>query len=399
MGETVTLTAAVLPGDATNRNVTWSSSNNAVASVTNGVVTAVGKGTATITVTTVDGGKTATCTVTVNDPIGDVETLISQIGTVTLERKGAIDAARAAYDVLTDDQKAYATGLSTLIAAEKAYADLKAVADKEAVGRKAAADVDAQIAAIGTVTLNSKNTIDSVRAAYNALTADQKAYVQNLDVLEAAEAQYKKPKDQQTTLIELIIAGASNPKLPFTDVSKADWFYDEVNGAWQAGLINGMTETTFEPNGNLTVAQAIKLAAALHQRNAKGKVYLENGTDLWYSTYVQYAVDNGIIEAKYQNYSAAQMNAAATRAEFVHILHGAVDYYKWINSVADNAIPDVKSGSLYAAEIYELYRAGILTGSDAAGTFYPTSSIKRSEVAAILIRMFDKDVRQSVNLG
>ena len=56
-------------------------------------------------------------------------------------------------------------------------------------------------------------------------------------------------------------------------------------------------------------------------------------------------------------------------------------------------------GHVYAAEIYELYRAGVLTGSDAAGTFYPNSSIKRSEVAAILIRMFDTNARQAVTLG
>jgi hypothetical protein len=66
--------------------------------------------------------------------------------------------------------------------------------------------------------------------------------------------------------------------------------------------------------------------------------------------------------------------------------------------VADNAIPDVKMGDKYADEIYEFYRAGILTGNDAAGTFAPDSNIKRSEVAAILIRMFDVSARQSVTL-
>ena len=68
-GQSDTLTATVEPANATNRDVTWSSSNTAVATVNNGVVTAVGDGTAVITVTTVDGGKTATCTVTVNTSI------------------------------------------------------------------------------------------------------------------------------------------------------------------------------------------------------------------------------------------------------------------------------------------------------------------------------------------
>jgi len=66
VGNTETLNATITPSNATNQNVTWRSSNSAVATVsTSGKVTAVAKGTATITVTTVDGGKTASCTVTV----------------------------------------------------------------------------------------------------------------------------------------------------------------------------------------------------------------------------------------------------------------------------------------------------------------------------------------------
>jgi len=76
-GETGTITATVGPSTATNKNVTWSSSNTAVATVANGVVTPVAVGTATITVTTIDGAKTATSNVRVIDTSifskGDVE--------------------------------------------------------------------------------------------------------------------------------------------------------------------------------------------------------------------------------------------------------------------------------------------------------------------------------------
>ena len=65
IGGNETLTATVAPDNATNKNITWESSNTAVATVNNGKVTGVAAGTATITVTTVDGNKTATCTVTV----------------------------------------------------------------------------------------------------------------------------------------------------------------------------------------------------------------------------------------------------------------------------------------------------------------------------------------------
>ncbi len=66
VGETVTLTAAVEPSNATNGNVTWASSDSAVAAVSNGVVTAVKEGAAVITATAADGsGIFASCTVTV----------------------------------------------------------------------------------------------------------------------------------------------------------------------------------------------------------------------------------------------------------------------------------------------------------------------------------------------
>ena len=72
-GATETLIATVNPSDANNKAVTWSTSDPLVATVANGVVTPVGKGTATITVTTVDGGKVATCAVEVKQAVDKTE--------------------------------------------------------------------------------------------------------------------------------------------------------------------------------------------------------------------------------------------------------------------------------------------------------------------------------------
>lgn len=67
-GKEGTLTATITPSNATNQNVTWKSSDTKVATVDNGLVTAVAEGTATITVTTTDGNFQDTCTVTVTQP-------------------------------------------------------------------------------------------------------------------------------------------------------------------------------------------------------------------------------------------------------------------------------------------------------------------------------------------
>ena len=183
---------------------------------------------------------------------------------------------------------------------------------------------------------------------------------------------------------------------PFYDVDSNDWFYEPVKSAWANELIDGVTARYYMPDNTLTVAQAVKLAAALHQKQSVGFVTLQNGGTHWYDNYVNYAVANGLIEAAYQSKSAEAMNAPVTRAEFVHILSKTLVGAKQLNTV--NSIPDVKAGDAYADEIFAFYRAGILTGSDRLGTFHPESSLKRSEAAAILVRLYDATQRQYITL-
>ena len=179
---------------------------------------------------------------------------------------------------------------------------------------------------------------------------------------------------------------------PFTDVKEGDWFYGDVYKANRMGLINGKTAELYKPNDNMTYAEAIKLAACMSQYKAEGKVTLKNGTVNWYDTYVDYAKAHGIPT------DFADMNAKITREDFVHVFFHALpaDSYKSINKIG--AIPDVSADAPLYSEIMTFYSAGILTGSDAKGTFNPTSSIKRSEVAAIITRMMDASARKTVTL-
>ena len=207
------------------------------------------------------------------------------------------------------------------------------------------------------------------------------------------------PKDPEGNLLQNLVGTGLffvPEDFPFYDVDSNDWFYEPVKSAWQNDLIDGVTARYFKPERSLTVAQAIKLAAALHQKQSVGFVTLQNGGTHWYDNYVNYAVANGLIEAAYQSKSAEDMNKAVTRAEFVHILSKLLNAGT-INTV--NSIPDVKSGDAYADEIFAFYRAGILTGSDRLGTFHPESSLKRSEAAAILVRLYDATQRQYITLG
>ena len=207
------------------------------------------------------------------------------------------------------------------------------------------------------------------------------------------------PKEPEGNLLQNLVGTGLffvPEDFPFYDVDSDDWFYEPVKSAWANELIDGVTARYYMPDNTLTVAQAVKLAAALHQKQSVGFVTLQNGGTHWYDNYVNYAVANSLIEAAYQSKSAEDMNKAVTRAEFVHILSKLLNAGT-INTV--NNIPDVKSGDAYADEIFAFYRAGILTGSDRLGTFHPESSLKRSEAAAILVRLYDATQRQYITLG
>ena len=122
-----------------------------------------------------------------------VEKLIDAIGEVTLASESAIQAARAAYDALTEAQKAEVRNYDVLTAAETRLAN-----------QKAAKPVEDSINAIGEVTLDSEGAIQAARAAYDALTEEQKAEVKNYDKLTAAEAAYARLLAEQSERLEKI---------------------------------------------------------------------------------------------------------------------------------------------------------------------------------------------------
>ena len=181
--------------------------------------------------------------------------------------------------------------------------------------------------------------------------------------------------------------------LPFADVPAGVWFYNDVKTAFESGLINGRSATKFAPDDNLTYAEAVKLAACMHQKYTTGSVTLKNG-DPWYRSYVDYAKKNRIISKDYS------WNAKATRAGYMEIFAGALPSaaFAHINTVFDNAVRDVQMGHPSYNAIYKLYRAGIVEGANAQRDCRPDADIKRGEVAAILTRMMDPSARKHFTL-
>lgn len=183
---------------------------------------------------------------------------------------------------------------------------------------------------------------------------------------------------------------------PFRDAGRAAWYHDDIAGAYRRGLVNGVTLTNFEPYGNLTVAQCVKLCACMRQLWQTGAVTLVNDVDgPWYASYIDYAFEQGILSEGYPDY-----DAAIDRAEFVRLFYRALppSAYGQLNAIPDRAIPDVGPGDRAADEIYAFYRAGILTGyTDTPGygerAFGPEGAITRAEMATIMNRMLDETAR------
>jgi len=179
----------------------------------------------------------------------------------------------------------------------------------------------------------------------------------------------------------------------FSDVNESDWFSSSVKSAYELGLVNGAGADTFNPNGNITLAETLALAARLHHiYNGGDGVFTQDSP--WYQVYVNYALENDIIAVDtYSDYTAA-----ATRTDFAAIMAAAFPA-RALNAINEiSAIPDVSEDAPASEAIYRLYNAGILTGSDAYGTFHPSSNIRRSEVATIVTRMADPAQRKSVEL-
>ena len=185
-----------------------------------------------------------------------VDDMIDAIGEVTLESEDAIAAARAAYEALTEAQKAEVKSYDKLTAAEARLADLKA-----------AKAVDDMIDAIGEVTLESEGAIDAARAAYEALTEAQQAEVKSYDKLTAAEARLAvlkpaKPVEKLIDAIGEVTLGSESA------IAAARTAYDNLTEAQQAEVKN---------YDKLTAAEAAYARLLAEQSERLEKIYKTTG--------------------------------------------------------------------------------------------------------------------------
>ena len=197
-GKSGTLTATVAPANASNKAVSWASSNTSVATVDqNGKVTAVSAGTATITVTTVDGNKTATCSVTVED-----EVVIVPVTGVSLDKTSI---------TLT-------TGKSDTLTASVAPADATNKAVTWASDNIAVATVDqnGKVTAVsaGTATI-TVTTVDGNKTATCSVTVELKKAITEITGEPTDSGGYEAVLDKDSIQSENVLINMGNISVNF----------------------------------------------------------------------------------------------------------------------------------------------------------------------------------------
>jgi hypothetical protein len=175
----------------------------------------------------------------------------------------------------------------------------------------------------------------------------------------------------------------------FPDVDENEWYgsnnFKVIATAFEYGLMKGNADGTFSPNGNVTIAAAVTIAARVHSIYETGSEDFAEpmpGAE-WYQAYVDYAIANEIIKLNdFGDYARE-----ATRGEMAYIFSQSLPSTEFAVQNTIVSLPDVNNGTPYSEYIFTLYEAGVLTGSDSLGTFKPSDKITRAEAATIISRV------------
>ena len=415
--ETGTLTATVEPSNATNKNVTWESSNTSVATVdASGLVTAVSAGTATITVTTEDGDKTATCEVTVTAAtvsvtgvtlnktstslyVGDTETLTATVAPANATNKAVTwtssnpSVAKVENGVVT--ALACGTAVITATAADGSGASASCTVTVSSYLPPANPNYRITVEATqgGTVTADptaakagTTVTLTPVpdRGYQVGTVAVTDRFGEPVAVTENADGTYTftMPNGQVTVTVTF-----EQAPLPFPDVTEGDWFYDAVRYAYETGLMDGVGDNLFAPNSQTTRAQLVTILHRLAGQPAVSGdlIFTDVEAGTWYADAVAWAAENGIVNGTTDTTFAPGEDI--TREQLVTVLYRYAESKGYdVSASADlSGYPDAGQVQDYAQPAMAWAVAeGIVEGVD--GNLNPTGDATRAQIATILMR-------------
>lgn len=183
---------------------------------------------------------------------------------------------------------------------------------------------------------------------------------------------------------------ASKPevKLPFTDVSTSDWFYDDVAFVYENGLFSGTDSRSFSPNASMTRAMLVTVLYRLEgEPTVTGRSsFTDVRSGAYYEKSVIWAAANGIVTGT--DSTSFSPDAKVTREQLAAILYRYAQYRKLDTDASAklNSFTDADSVSAYASEALGwAVSEGLING--ASGKLMPKGDATRAQVAAILHRL------------
>lgn len=184
----------------------------------------------------------------------------------------------------------------------------------------------------------------------------------------------------------------------YGDVSEGAWYGTEHEGSVRdvtaLGLFAGDGKGAFRPDDGIRLCEVLKIAAVMHNNYYGGQYRFDQSTGgSWWSTYYCYAVTRGMILPT----EFPDLNQYATRAQMAYILARALPRQE-LSPRSSLTPADYTDENAYGPEVFLLYRAGVLKGSDAEGTFHGDTGISRAEAAAIVVRLA-QPLKRLNNLG
>ncbi len=205
--------------------------------------------------------------------------------------------------------------------------------------------------------------------------------------------QYFLSANRYSFTVDTIDAPATFPKVKtyandFTDVAQNAWYYTYVKRAFEFALANGTSSAKFSPDGSFTVAQALTAAANIHKAYHGKTIRTAASGEAWYMPYVEYCVENGII----QKNQFKQYDANITRGEMAMVFASILPEAEY-TAIRSGNIPDVTAEMPCAAAVQKLYNAGIVGGDSGTGNYRPSDSLKRSEACVIFTRIALQNTR------
>ena len=181
-------------------------------------------------------------------------------------------------------------------------------------------------------------------------------------------------------------------KLPFTDVSTSDWFYNDVAFVYENGLFSGTDSRSFSPNASMTRAMLVTVLYRLEgEPTVTGRSsFTDVRSGAYYEKSVIWAAANGIVTGT--DSTSFSPDAKVTREQLAAILYRYAQYRKLDTDASAklNSFTDADSVSAYASEALGwAVSEGLING--ASGKLMPKGDATRAQVAAILHR-FVKNV-------